>query len=247
MGGASSNDPAIHAAGGLLQFPKDAVGFNESFFAPDIKPDPRDAVSVDRNPRIEPLDEAARLIGIVPFGDVGRKLRDGFLGEIVKGDPRVGALGMSRLLFEMRDHPVGVHLDAVVFLDGLKVFHVVGGQDGGAALCEAGEPFQGLAEKIVSGDDNQIGVPQVLAGNDQIDITDGSELVGIVLGAVIDDLEVQLRLAAGVFVSPGLEIGGELVVGHHENILDLRNGRQIIDYPFDHRFAGDIEQGLGFG
>ncbi len=47
-------------------------------------------------------------------------------------------------------------------------------------------------------------------------------------------------------VGPGLEIAGELVVGDDVHRADAVDRREVVEHPFDHRLARDIEQRLGF-
>ena len=45
---------------------ENAVGFFERFFGPDVVPEAGDFPGIDRGARVEPLDEAAGLVGLLP-------------------------------------------------------------------------------------------------------------------------------------------------------------------------------------
>ncbi len=71
------------------------------------------------------------------------------------------------------------------------------------------------------------------------------ELVRVARRAVVDDLEGQLRVRCVVVVRPRLEVRGELAVRDHVDLLDPVDRREVVDHPFHHRLARDIEQRLG--
>ena len=46
---------------------------------------------------------------------------------------------------------------------------------------------------------------------------------------------------------PGLEIGGELLVGDDVHLFDARDGGEVIEHPFHHGFSGHLEEGFCLG
>ena len=85
----------------------------------------------------------------------------------------------------------------------------------------------------------------MLLVDDQMNVAYGPELVGVVCGTVVDDLEAHPRLPCVVPVGPCLEVGGELVVGHDVDRANAFDGREVVQDPFDYRLAGHVEQRLG--
>lgn len=137
------------------------------------------------------MDEPPGLVGVVALGDVFREFGDGFPGIVIEGDAGLGALGLGGLFFKVGDDPLPVDFNRVVFLDRLQVFDVVGGEHGLAALAGFGEFSERFAKEVVSRDDHEVRGGEVFASDDQVDVADGPEFVGIVLGTVVD-LEFEL-------------------------------------------------------
>jgi len=48
-----------------------------------------------------------------------------------------------------------------------------------------------------------------------------------------------------IAIGQGLEVAGELVIRYDVNRLQIWNIGEIVQDPFDYRFASDREQGLG--
>src|SRR5437016_2809175 len=73
-----------------LKLREDVVGLFERLPGTDIVPEPWHPPGVERCAGVEPLDEAARLVGVVAFGDVLPDERDGRFRIIIKADPGQG-------------------------------------------------------------------------------------------------------------------------------------------------------------
>src|SRR5206468_359927 len=87
------------------------------------------------------------------------------------------ALWFFRLFFEVRDHAILVDRYATILLDCLWAADIVNGH---GRLClprELDEVGQRFAEKVVSCYDEQIVLGKALAGQNQIDIPNGSQFV----------------------------------------------------------------------
>src|ERR1041385_3433433 len=95
----------------------------------DIRPDAGHLPYVKRHARIEPLDQAARLIGIVTALDVLMNQRQHPLRIVIKRDASERALWLFRLLFEIGDAIVFVDVDRVVLLDLFQVTDVINARD----------------------------------------------------------------------------------------------------------------------
>ena len=141
--------------------------------------------------------------------------------------------------------PLGVQRDGVVFLDLLQVADVIDRQHRGVLLAaEPAEVRQLLAEQVVARDDDDV-VVHVLGLQDEMDVADGAELVGVVGRAVVDDGEVELGLVGAVIRGPLLEVAGELGVGDDVNAVNAADGREVVEHVVDHRLAGDRQQRFG--
>src|SRR5947207_8964958 len=55
---------------------ENAVGFFQGFLGPDVVPEPRHFPCIDWRLWVKPLDQSARLVRVVSFGDVFANLRD---------------------------------------------------------------------------------------------------------------------------------------------------------------------------
>src|SRR4051812_34035404 len=53
-------------------------------------------------------------------------------------------------------------------------------------------------------------------------------------------------MAMAVIICPNLEIVSELVIRDHVNCFQIRNWREIIQNPLNHRFPCNLEQRFGF-
>lgn len=229
---------------GLLFLRKDPVGFLQRFLGADVVPEAGDGPGVDGSTGVKPLDEAAGLVGVVAFFDVLFDEGQRFFGIVVEGNAGQGAGGDFGFFFEVGDFAGGVDADGVVFFDLFEAADVVNGEDGSFFLAgEFAEIFDALAEEVVASDDDEV-VVHVFFFEDEIDVADGAEFVGVVSGAVVDDFEVKFGFR--VAVGPFLEVVGELGVGDDVNHVHA-DGGDVVDDVFDHRFAGDGQKRFGLG
>src|SRR5262249_27731193 len=130
-----------------------AVRLVERLLRADVEPDARHAPGVERGSRVEPLDEAARLIRIVPLVQISADERQRLARVEVQRDPGERRSRMPRLLLEEDDPPVAVDVDRVVLPDRLEVADVVDGEDRRLQLAgRVAEAAEGLAEQVVAGD-----------------------------------------------------------------------------------------------
>src|SRR4051812_42288871 len=65
---------------------EDPIGFFQRLAGADVVPHAGNGPGVHRHFRVEPLDQAARLVGVVAFGDVLADYWDGGLWVIVESD-----------------------------------------------------------------------------------------------------------------------------------------------------------------
>ena len=75
-------------------------------------------------------------------------------------------------------------------------------------------------------------------------IADGSELVRVVGRVVIDDGDLRPPAERAAAFGPALEVPGELAVGDDVDVVDLLDGREVVEHVFEHRLAGHVEQRL---
>ena len=87
---------------------------------------------------------------------------------------------------------------------------------------------------------------QVLARDDKIDISNRTQFIFIARGTVIDDFEFEFRIAALIAFAPSLEVAREFVVCYYIDRFQIRNPSEIVDHPFDNRFASHHEQRFRF-
>ena len=226
---------------------EDAVGFLEGFLGPDVIPDAGDIPGEDGLAWVEPLDEATGLVGVVAFGDILLDEGEGPAWVEVEGDADEGGDGLGRFLHETDDASGGVDIDDSVFAGLIDGTDVVGAEDDLVlGEAEGAEGFEGLAEEIVPGDDDDV-VVELFAVEDEFEVTDGTEFVGVVGGSVIDDGEFDGGFGGAVLVGPGLEVGGEAVVGDDDDAIDAGDGGEVVEDVIHHGFAGDGEEGFGLG
>src|SRR5206468_2721327 len=69
----------------------------------------------------------------------------------------------------------------------------------------------------------------------------------LVVRAVVDHGEIELGLVRMIAVGPFLEMAGEPGVGDDIDALEAADGRQVVEHIFDHRPAGDVQEGFGLG
>ena len=105
------------------------------------------------------------------------------------------------------------------------------------ASLGAGEAFDGFAEEIIAGHNDQVVVDFFFVEN-EVDVADGAEFVGIVGRTVVDDFEIQFGFFGAIVVSPFLKMVGELGVGDEVNAVHA-DGGDVVDDVFDHRLACD--------
>ncbi len=75
-----------------------------------------------------------------------------------------------------------------------------------------------MAEEVVARDDDDV-VVNLLLLQDEVQVADGSELVGVVGGLVVDDGELDAGAARAVILCPTLEVPGELSVGDDVDVV----------------------------
>src|ERR1700687_5128399 len=69
--------PQADSSGYAGEFREDLVGLLECFLRPDVEPESGHTPGINRRARVKPLDQSARLVGVVAFGDVLLDQRDG--------------------------------------------------------------------------------------------------------------------------------------------------------------------------
>src|SRR5262249_8431472 len=134
--------------------------------------------------------------------------------------------------------------DAVLF-DGFVVGYSMHADSCLGVLRVVNKLGQAFLKQVVTSDNEQVGVCDILSGQDQIDVTDRAQFVLVGSGSVINDLEAKFRIRAMVILCPGLEIGGKLRIGDDVNGFNSSDVAKIFDDPFNHRFSGNIEKRLG--
>src|SRR5690348_8571106 len=82
--------------------------------------------------------------------------------------------------------------------------------------------------------------------DNEIDISDRAEFIVITLRTVINNLESEFRMTLLILCTPRLEIGDKFVVGHDVNHSQIRDAHEVVDQPFDDRFAADFQEWLRF-
>ena len=226
------------------------VRFFERLFAPDIKPGALDLIGLHRLAGVEPLDESSGLIRIISRGDVG--------GETARGSPARNSRAQSRSGCSSASAgfssncvmtPSASICDAAVFLDRFEIADVVGRQRRFGALAPAAaKSASGSLKQIVARDDDQIAhSPDSSRVKDQIEYRRSRRVCpSRSRDPSFDDFEGELRLRFAIAVRPGLKIFRELVVRDHVNGFDIGDRREIIEHPFDHRFARHFEERFRF-
>src|SRR5579872_4851449 len=91
--------PVLYPIKTSSQLLEDSIGFFQTFLLANVKPDSGDAPSVNGRARIEPLNQPARLVGVVAFGDVFLNQRKRRLGVKIKRDASDGAGRVLGLFF----------------------------------------------------------------------------------------------------------------------------------------------------
>src|SRR3954451_20620747 len=87
---------------GLRRGRERAVSLGETLRRADVVPLARDTPAIDGRPRIEPLDQPARLVGVVPRVEVLAHEAERLERVEVEGDPGQRAARLLRLLLEER-------------------------------------------------------------------------------------------------------------------------------------------------
>src|SRR5664280_3700100 len=98
-----------------MKLREDLVGFFQRFLRADVEPGARHAPGMDPGARVEPLHEAAGLVGIVALGEVLLDERDGALGIKVKRDADERARRVLWLFLEGGDAAGGIGGNGTVF------------------------------------------------------------------------------------------------------------------------------------
>ena len=78
---------------------------------------------------------------------------------------------------------------------------------------------------------------QILACDDKIHVSDRTELIVIACGTVVDNFEFEFRMLLLIPLAPSLKVSRKFVVCDHVNRFQIRNSDQVVDDPFDNRFA----------
>src|SRR4051812_16688248 len=106
---------------GLSPGREGAIGLGERLRRADVVPLAGDTPGVDGRPRIEPLDEPAGLVGVVPGIEVLAHEPERRARVEVERDPGQRAPWLLRLLLEERQPILAVELDRVVAADRLEI------------------------------------------------------------------------------------------------------------------------------
>src|SRR3954452_23870677 len=142
---------------GLSPGREGAVGLGKGLRRADVVPLARDTPGVDGRPRIEPLDEPTRLVGVVSGLQVVAHEPERLARIEVERDPCQRAARLLRLLLEERQPIIAVELDRVVAADPLEIADVVHTEHGSALLPrEPPEWGQALAEEVVAREHEQV-------------------------------------------------------------------------------------------
>jgi hypothetical protein len=223
---------------------KNLVRFFQSFLRADVEPDARHAPDVNRRARVKPLNQQPRLIRIVAFRYVLPDQLQRPLRIIVQGDARDRALWFFRFFLKKGDPAVGVGFDRVVLLNFLQIADIVHAQNRRVARsAKFAEPFEGLTEKIVAGDDDNVIIDAGLPDH-QVHVADRAQLVRIIGGVIIDRSDRQPRVARFVLIRPLFKMAGELLVRDDVDVIDFLDRLQTIKHVLNHRLAGNRQQGL---
>src|SRR5262249_12647776 len=164
----------------------------QGFLRANIEPKTRHFPSVNSFTRIKPLDQAAGLVGIIAFGNVLLDLRYCRFRVKIKRDARQCAGWILRFLLEKSDTPVAIQANGIVFFDLLQIADVINGQDRRLFLpAVSAKVRKFFTEQIISSNDNDI-VVYVLPCDNQMQIANRSELVGVVGRTIVNDGKVEL-------------------------------------------------------
>src|ERR1035438_2656881 len=94
---------------------EDLIGLFEGFLRADVEPESGYAPGINSCARIQPLHEAAGLVGIVALGDVLLDERDRALRIKIQRNAGERARGVLRFLLEEGDAAGGVGGNGIVF------------------------------------------------------------------------------------------------------------------------------------
>ena len=224
---------------------KQRVGSGERFVRADVEPIAGDYPRVDGVLGVEPLDEAAGLVGVVAFFYVAADFGQHRSRVIIEGDADESALGFIRFFFKT-DEPAGfVHGNDAVFFGFFQRTDIVQAEHRGLGFAAAiAEAAQVAGEKIVASDHQQI-VIDGFAFDDVLQIADGTEAVFVGAGAVVDDGAVEIGLCFLVFREPVFKVAGKLFVGDDKCVVNASDGCAAGEDVFDHRLVADGQQGFG--
>ena len=76
-------------------------------------------------------------------------------------------------------------------------------------------------------------------------IADGAKLVRVVSAAIVDDRETEVEVRMAVAFGPPFEVALKLGIRHDVGMIDIADGRDVVQHVFHHRLAGDGQQRLG--
>src|SRR5581483_629784 len=168
---------------------KNTVGFFESFLRPDVEPEARDFPGVKWHAGIKPLDEPAGLVGVVAFGNILMDQRQNGLGIIIERDAGESAGGVLRPFLEEGYSSVLINGDGVVFFYFFEVADIIDGKNGRVFLAAIlAESVKALVEQVVAGHDHHV-VINLFTGQDEVEVADGAEFIGVIGGTIVDDGE----------------------------------------------------------
>src|SRR6266540_5542521 len=96
----------------------------------------------------------------------------------------------------MSDDSVCVDGDVPVFLNYLHIADVINANSCFGFFCAGDKASQRFSKQIIARNNEQAVPGQIFPGNDEIDISNRTELIFVALGAVVDDFEFEFRLSA---------------------------------------------------
>ena len=161
------------------------------------------------------------MVRIIALGDVLPNHGQILARVVVERDPDERAGRIRRLLDEAANLAGRIDVHDAVLAGLLKAPHVIHPQH--RTLLRAAivpESTEALVEEVVTGHHDQV-VVQILLFEHQVQVADGSQLVGIIGRSVVDHRESERVLGGfAIRLRPLRELACELGVAHHEHLVD---------------------------